>query len=307
MNNSKRPFVSVIIPVYNDSDRLKTCLAALEQQNYVKDLYEIVVVDNGSDDYVAVKQMVAQFPHARLTQESTPGSYAARNQGIEIARGDVFAFTDADCIPANDWIEAGVNYLSTTPNCGLVAGKICMFFQNPYNPTIVELYESVMGLPQQMFLEKYYYGATANMFTLRHIMENVGKFNSQLKSSGDVEWGQRVHRKGFRQIYAESVLIEHPTHASFSDFLRRTRRLAGGHYDFRLQKAKTFWARQLVFVQSLIGNLIPPVFFTINTLLDSRLHGIDRKLKVSSMMFLVRYVSAWETVRLKFGGVSSRA
>ena len=45
-------FVSVIIPVYNDTERLKRCLGALENQTYPKNLYEVVVVDNGSDDNV---------------------------------------------------------------------------------------------------------------------------------------------------------------------------------------------------------------------------------------------------------------
>ncbi len=44
------PFVSIIIPVFNDAKRLQTCLAALESQTYPSSCYEIVVVDNGSDD-----------------------------------------------------------------------------------------------------------------------------------------------------------------------------------------------------------------------------------------------------------------
>ena len=59
MLNKSNPFVSVIIPVFNDSDRLLTCLKALEHQTYPKNLYEVIVVDNDSEDNV--EKLVDQF------------------------------------------------------------------------------------------------------------------------------------------------------------------------------------------------------------------------------------------------------
>ena len=97
------PFVSVVIPVYNDSVRLKTCLQALEAQTYPKEVYEVIVVDNGSDE--SIEPVVAEFPQARASYETHPGSYAARNKGVSISRGEVLAFTDLDDILAPDWIE----------------------------------------------------------------------------------------------------------------------------------------------------------------------------------------------------------
>lgn len=105
MNNPPKLFVSVIIPVLNDSERLKLCLEALEHQTYPKKLYEVIVVDNGSDQ--SIGSVVSKFTQATATAESHPGSYVARNKGILIAQGDIIAFTDADCIPALDWIEKG--------------------------------------------------------------------------------------------------------------------------------------------------------------------------------------------------------
>jgi glycosyltransferase involved in cell wall biosynthesis len=45
-------FISVIIPVFNDAEPLKTCLEALENQTYPKDLYEVIVIDNASDENI---------------------------------------------------------------------------------------------------------------------------------------------------------------------------------------------------------------------------------------------------------------
>ncbi|NJR70570.1 MAG: glycosyltransferase family 2 protein [Synechococcales cyanobacterium CRU_2_2] len=80
-------FVSVIVPVYNDPQGLRRCLAQLEQQTYPRDRFEVIVVDNDSDPVAEIQGVVAQFAQARYVYEAVPGSYAARNRGIQVARG----------------------------------------------------------------------------------------------------------------------------------------------------------------------------------------------------------------------------
>ena len=307
MQESNYPFISVIIPVFNDQEQLKLCLTALTQQSYKHSQYEVIVIDNGSDDWEQLKALVESFAGVILTSESIPSSYAARNKGLTLAKGEVIAFTDADCIPAPNWLEQGVYHLTNTPNCGQVIGKIEIFFANPQFPTSVELYESITAFPQERLLRQFHGGATANVFTWRYVINQVGKFNTELKSHGDLEWGKRVYTQGYQQVYAESVLVQHPARRSFPELCNRTRRLAGGYYDLQLEQAQSFWQRQVVFLRILLQNSIPPVFFTVNAFLDNRLSGIGQKLKVSWIMILVRYISAWETLQLKLGRASSRA
>lgn len=299
-------FVSVIVPVFNDAEHLKICLEALENQTYPKSLYEVIVIDNGSNSTSEIKEVVAEFGQARSTYEALPGSYAARNKGILLAKGEVIAFTDADCIPRPNWIENGVNNLQQVPNCGLVAGKIEIFFKNPDRLTTVELYESIMALTQKEFLEKHQYGATANVFTWRSVIEKVGVFDANLKSSGDLEWGQRIASFGYKQIYADDTCVAHPARYSFNQLYKRTIRHAGGVYDLQIQKYSSFLQRNIVFLKSLAQDLTPPLMFTWNIFLDPRLKGFEQKFKVSLVMFYIRYVSACEKFRLKFGGVSAR-
>jgi glycosyltransferase involved in cell wall biosynthesis len=300
------PFVSVIIPVFNDLERLQHCLAALAQQTYRRSHYEIIVVDNGSDHPEQVQTAAAPYHNVKVVEEPTPGSYAARNQGITLAAGTIIAFTDADCLPAPDWLAQGVHCLRATPNCGQVVGRVQLFFANPQAPNPIELYESVTAFPQEQLLQQFHGGATANLFTWRQVIDQVGVFNPQLKSYGDLEWGQRVHTQGYHQVYADQVVVAHPGRRSWQELSTRTRRLAGGYYDFQLQRAHSWIQRQWVFLRTLLQNLVPPVFFMINTLLDARLTGLGPKLQVSWIMVLVRYVSAWETLRLKLGGLSVR-
>jgi glycosyltransferase involved in cell wall biosynthesis len=306
MEHRSSPFVSVIIPVFNDGDRLKICLDALENQTYPTSLYEVIVVDNGSDPEENIEGIAAQFGQAIAKSETAPGSYAARNKGISLAKGEVIAFTDADCIPHPDWIANGVKHLLRSHNCGLVAGKIEIFFKNPNRVTPVELYESITAFPQKQLLEKRRYGATANLFTFKKVIEQIGCFNPNLKSNGDVDWGKRVFACGYNQVYAEDACVQHPARHSFGQLYKRTIRLAGGVYDLQKQKNHSVLKRNLLFIKELALDLIPPLMFVFNAFGDSRLPTINQKLKVSLVMFFVRYATAWELLKLKAGAISAR-
>jgi glycosyltransferase involved in cell wall biosynthesis len=226
---TQNPFVSVIIPVYNDAERLEKCLTALSSQTYPKHRFEVIVVDNGSADNPAKLQHT--FRHVVFLQEPRPGSYGARNKGIQAAKGDILGFTDSDCIPQQDWILNGVNALRNLPDCGLAAGQVQLFFKNPKRPTATEIYESIHAFDQENMVKKYHHGATANLFTYRRVMDNVGLFNPELKSGGDVEWGKRVFAAGYKQVYAENACVLHPARYSLKDIYKKTRRVEGGLYD----------------------------------------------------------------------------
>ena len=230
---SENPFVSVIIPVYNDAGRLAKCLTALTCQNYPGNRFEVIVVDNGSLDDPA--KLNSSFRQVLFFQEPKPGSYCARNKGIEVAKGEILAFTDSDCIPRPDWIGNGVKALMATSNCGLVAGRVKLFFKDPQRPTAAEIYESIHAFNQKDKVENYHHGATANIFTRRQVIDDVGAFNPELKSGGDVEWGKRVFAAGYGQVYAEDVCVFHPARHSLKDIFRKTTRVAGGLHDMGLR------------------------------------------------------------------------
>ena len=100
------PFVTVIIPTYNDWNRLDKCLLALSNQTYLQKNFEVVVINNNSLD--AAPENIKKYNFTMHT-ENKPGSYASRNKGICIAKGDILAFTDSDCIPNLYWIERAVD------------------------------------------------------------------------------------------------------------------------------------------------------------------------------------------------------
>jgi cellulose synthase/poly-beta-1,6-N-acetylglucosamine synthase-like glycosyltransferase len=95
--------VSVIISVYNGAKTIRRCLESICNQVYPKELYEIIVIDDGSQD--KTRTIIEQFQHIRLLCQNRRGPAAARNTGAEHAKHDILLFTDADCIPEPDWIK----------------------------------------------------------------------------------------------------------------------------------------------------------------------------------------------------------
>ena len=302
----EHPFVSVIVPVFNDAERLKQCLQALAQQTYGQASFEVIVIDNGSDDPHSIETVVSPYENATLAVEPTPGSYAARNLGITLAQGEVLAFTDADCVPSPDWIERGIAHLHQTPNCGQVVGKVNLFFADPDNPTAVELYESLTAFQQERLLRQFHGGATANVFTWRKVVDQIGPFNARLKSNGDLEWGERIFQAGYDQVYAADVQVKHPTRRSFRDLYKRTARLAGGTFERLIKPDDSFIQRQRMFVRLIIDDLTPPINFFTSTVRNPDLKCWQHKLKASLVMIYVRCISAGEKIRLKLGGASNR-
>ncbi|WP_420363500.1 glycosyltransferase family 2 protein [Curtobacterium aetherium] len=100
------PSVSVVIPVRDDADHLRRCLAALEAQTRVPD--EVVVVDNGSSDDSAA---VAAAAGAVVCSEPERGIARASARGFDTARGDVVVRLDADSVPPPHWIATALALL----------------------------------------------------------------------------------------------------------------------------------------------------------------------------------------------------
>lgn len=298
-------FVSVIIPVFNDYKRLEVCLRALERQTYPKTLYEIIVVDNGSIENIT--DLVNQCAQASFSNEAQPGSYAARNKGISIAKGEVLAFTDSDCIPAPNWLEAGVSHLLSVPKCGLVGGKIEMFFNNPDHPTAVEVYDSINYLNQKKYVEDYKYGTTANLFTFKSIFKDVGVFNSVLKSGGDREWGNRVFRLGYSLTYAEDSCVAHPARRSLAQLYKKIARVRGGYHDLDRSKTNENANYSLTKLVTDLSGLKPQLRSTFRQVWsDERLKSSKQRIQVFLVSLFVHYAKLWEKIRLQLGGKSKR-
>ena len=89
--------LSIIIPYYNADEFIGGMLDSLLEQDLEAGEYEIIVVDDGSkEEPVTLKRYVAEHPQIVYVREENAGPSAARNRGLEMARGDWIYFCDAD-------------------------------------------------------------------------------------------------------------------------------------------------------------------------------------------------------------------
>ncbi len=104
--SSQQPVFSIIIPTYNRPEALARCLQACAAQDYPRDLYEVVVVnDGGAMLPEAALAALRERMNFTLVTQANAGPGAARNAGAAHAQGRYLAFTDDDCAPAPDWLR----------------------------------------------------------------------------------------------------------------------------------------------------------------------------------------------------------
>jgi GT2 family glycosyltransferase len=288
------PEASIIIPVFNQRQELMACLRALERQTCQPGRFEVVIVDNGSDPPIG--SLDVTFPFARCVCEPKPGSYAARNRGIRSSRAALIGFTDADCLPAEDWIERGIRAVERLPGPGLVAGRIDLTYRNPEDLTTAELFESVVGFPQATYVQ-WGFGATANLFTTRAAFDAVGLFDDRLMSGGDMEWGQRLRARGFSQTYTDDVRVSHPARLTLRQLLKKSMRVAGGVQQVADQRGEgvkglpAHARRQLIQLKRIRANLS-----------HRRLDTVGRKARFAATVWLVELLQTAERYRVHYRG-----
>jgi glycosyltransferase involved in cell wall biosynthesis len=94
--------ISVIVPTYNEEQNISICLQSLNRQTLPRDTYEIIVVDGNSKD--RTREIASTFADQVFVQTSKKVG-GARNDGAMVARGEILATTDADCVLPEDWLE----------------------------------------------------------------------------------------------------------------------------------------------------------------------------------------------------------
>jgi cellulose synthase/poly-beta-1,6-N-acetylglucosamine synthase-like glycosyltransferase len=205
---SSRPRVSVIVPVYNRRRLLRGLLDALAAQTF-RD-FEVVVVDDGSDDGSAEEAEIDARDYApvRVIRTKRAGAVAARAAGVAASRAEFLAFTDSDCVPAPEWLAAGVGALDA--GADVVNGRT-----TPAGP--VRLLDHSVASGQEGLYP------TCNVFYRRAAYDAAGGFDETAPDRMGLRAGSRARFLGFGEDtllawrvrrsgvarYAPDALVEH--------------------------------------------------------------------------------------------------
>ena len=142
IQSDAKKFISVIIACKNEEMNIGKLIQSLKDQSYDKEFYEVIIADDNSTDSTATKikesiQHDANFHYVFVAPESFSdilGKKKAITTAVQIAKGNILAFTDADCIPERDWLS-DIN--QAFEKCDFYAG---------YSPLILNKYQNIKNL-----------------------------------------------------------------------------------------------------------------------------------------------------------------
>lgn len=224
------PFVSVVIPVFNDPEGIITTLQSVTTQTYPRDRYEVLVVDNGSsDETLAVTEEFAQQSEGlvQVLQENTiQSSYAARNRGIEQSTGEVIAFIDANMSVNEGWLDSVVEEMASR-DLTIVGCDVEVYIPKGEKTTFAT-YNQLFDLPVEDLIAQHSVIPTCCLTVRRWIFDEFGMFDPYLISGGDGEFSNRLSEAGIDPHYLSSVSMYHPARTSCSETLHKQIRLGRG-------------------------------------------------------------------------------
>ena len=217
--------VSVVIPVKNGGKIFEKLLRRLLTEQKIKP-YEVIVVDDGSRDNTV--DIARKYGVKVFFTGGGRGANAGRNIGLREARGDIIAFTDADCIPAEDWIESIIGKLREKEVDG-IAGST--FIANPEYFLSRYLERSFLTpspkYGSEVVLRKDFNPllvvATSNFAIKKLVSQKIGGFDEDFKwyGSDDMDFVYRMLKEGMTVLCTPKPVVYHFHRTSLKKALKR--------------------------------------------------------------------------------------
>lgn len=205
------PRISVVVSTFNRAEFLPGLLVALAEQDVGTDSFDVTIVDNGSADSTwdvlcaAAQRDPLRLQVARVETNRAPAG--GRNLAVALARAEVVAFTDDDCLPASAWLRSLLDALGG--GAGIVQGRT---EPDPDGPRISVWDRSVHVQSRSGLFE------TCNMAYRRADLELVGGFDERTEVIGhraarpfgeDVVLGWRIEREAVTYAFSDDALVYH--------------------------------------------------------------------------------------------------
>ena len=207
------PSISVVMPTYDEVERLCAALTSLSQQDYPIDRVEIIVVDDASPtpaDGEKLQQALAPFTLKLLNHESNQGRARARNTGLRCATGDIIIFLDSDMTVAPNFFRAHAAGHKREENTVFI-GNIVWGCDIP--PSALTRYVERRGVHRINGQGGVHFKCfvTGNSSLRRDLLGSVGFFDEDFTVYGgeDLELGYRLHIAGAQFSYLEDAVSHH--------------------------------------------------------------------------------------------------
>lgn len=221
--------ITVAIPTYNRAAFLRQTLAGIVAQQFPRDFFEILVIDNNSPD--DTRAVVAEFasarPAPRYFLETQQGLDHARNRAIAEAAGDIIVFGDDDILVAPDWLAqiAAPLLADSMRRIGAVGGEVIPVFPHGLPAWVAEWHAPLAFRPDLGPLPARHSPMGANFAFPAWVFAQLGAFHTALDraagnyfSGGDSEMIRRVRAAGLEVWFAPAAAVRHQLPASRTTF-----------------------------------------------------------------------------------------
>ena len=204
---------SIIIPARNEEANIVRCLDSISQVEWDREMYEVIVIDNGSSDRTVE---LAREKGARVTVRPELRIAGLRNLGATQSRGRILAFLDADCAVTKQWLSAAALYLKEGEDVVAFGSPVTV----PEGGTWVQdAWFNVRGKPGVVsdadWLE------SANLFVRRGPFFSVGGFNEELVTCEDYDLTQRLKRVGRLVSDHRVAALHYREPATIKEFVKK--------------------------------------------------------------------------------------
>lgn len=217
------PFISVIIPVFNEERYIHDCLSSVLALDWPVENMEIIVVDNGSTDRsIEIATALLEKENRGRVIKKTGGTIAAvRNFGWRHAKGEILAFLDGDSIVDNRWLLEGYRILKTDNN--IVCVGFAMAPPGADDHWIKKVWYEVGNSSRHVGrgLTRVNWLCSFNIIVRLSSFIAVNGFDENLKTGEDYDLGMRISSIGII-IFSDSLFVKHlDTVGSIKKFIEK--------------------------------------------------------------------------------------
>ena len=192
--------ISVIVPTYNEEKNIVNCLKSLNSQSIPRKDYEIIVVDGHSKDKTV--SLAKKYADKIITQK-TRWIAGARNDGAVVAKGDIIATTDADCIAHKNWLEEITNTLMKDNNIAVFGPVILSSDARFRDLTLFSLSNKITYILNKLNILHPIF--TSSFAFKKEPFLEIGGF-SDISILEDFEIGLRIKKHG-KVIFNENMKV----------------------------------------------------------------------------------------------------
>ena len=227
-------FLSIVIPARNEALNIEKGLKSIVENNYPQDQYEIILIDDHSEDDTYTLALALKIPNLTIVkqEEGKQGKKQALKKGIALSKGELILTTDADCIYDKQWLQAMVSFFDNYQS-KLITGP--MAFANPKG--LLQKFQALdlNGLmavtASGIQTEKQFMANGANMLFSKATFNELGGYrgNEHLASGDDMFLIHKVAEKYPEDIYfvkGKEAVVSTAAESNIFDFLEQRRRWA---------------------------------------------------------------------------------